>query len=441
MALSEIVSVSIQAGTVNPARRGFGVPLLLMFHDAWATDEVRTYTTFSGVSTDFASDDADQRAVYLAAAAMFSQDPRPSSIKIGRLPTPSTGQVFTVDANDHPDSTAITGSVTAPDGTVTAISEAWDTNLATTVGNLATTLGAISGLTAGSVTSNVFTLTADTAGRMFSYEFSDGTDVRETTADWDHDTRLDALLAVDPTFYAVVIDSNSPVNMDKVARWALANDRLAAFGPQYTKPAQFQSSEFATGADYTALQANDSAFGLFTAEPRTAFKEAALLSHMLPKDPGAATWAFKTLEGVGADTWTATERTTIEGYNGNHYAAEASIGITRPGKAFGGEWLDVVRGLAWLEARLQERIFALFVNNDKIPYTDPGMTMLRSEIEAQLQEAEDRGVIDAGWAVTIPLVADQSTADRAARITRDLEFTARLAGAVHKAVVNGTVTV
>lgn len=441
MALSEIVSVAIQAGTVNPARAGFGVPLLLMYHDAWAGDEVRTYTTFTGVAADFASDDADQRAVYLAAQALFNQSPRPSRIKIARLPTPSTGQVVTIDGNDHPSGAAITGTVVAPDGTSTAISEAWDTNLATTIGNLATTLGAISGLTAGSVTSNVFGLTADDAGRLWAFEFSDGVDIRETTADWDHDTRLDNVVTVDADFYAVIVDSNSPVNMDKVARWALSNDRIALFAPQYTKPSQFQASEFTLTADYTALQANDSAAGLFTAEPRTSFKEAAWAGLMLPKDPGSATWNAKTLEGVGADTWTSTERTTIEGYNGNHYATEANVGITRPGKAFGGEWLDVVRGLAWFEARLQERLFALLVNNDKIPYTDAGMSLIRAEIEAQLQEAEDRDVFDSGWSVTIPLVADQSTADRAARLVRDIEFQARLAGAAHTFAIAGTVTV
>ena len=108
---------------------------------------------------------------------------------------------------------------------------------------------------------------------------------------------------------------------------------------------------------------------------------------------------------------------------------------------FGGEWIDVVRGLAWLEARLEERIFAALVNNPKIPYTDAGMTILVAEVKAQLQEAEDRGVLDSGWAVTITAVADQATADRASRIVRGLDFTARLAGAVHTVNIAGTVSV
>ena len=127
-------------------------------------------------------------------------------------------------------------------------------------------------------------------------------------------------------------------------------------------------------------------------------------------------------------------------HKGNHYALEAAVGITRPGKAHGGEWLDVVRGLAWLEARLEESLFALLVNNPKIPYTEEGVSMIVAEVRKVLKIAEDRGVIASGWDVTALAAADQATADRAARILRDVEFTATLQGAIHTINVVGTVT-
>jgi len=437
MALSEIVNVSIQAGTVSPARRGFGVPLILMYHTAWATDEIRTYTTFTGVAADFAS----TSPVYKAAAALFAQSPRPPSIKVGRLAAPATPHTYRIDLADMASGATVSGAVVSPDGTSTAISVAWNTDVGTTAGDLATALAAISGLgaTAGA---DYVDADADVNGVIFYYEFTtEGVHVRDRTADWGYDTRLDTLVTIDGDFYVPIVECVSPVNMDKIARWALANDRLAAFGPQYTKPSQFQSSEFTLGADYTALLANDQAFGLFTKQPRSAFIEAAWLGDMLPRDPGSATWAFKDLEGVGADVWTSTQRTTIESAGGNHYATEARVGITRPGKAFGGEFLDVVRGLHWLEARIQERIFAAMISNPKIPYTDEGFQILVNEVEGQLQEAEDRTVLDSGWSVTITAALDQATADRTARAVRGLEFSARLAGAVHTVNVAGTVTV
>jgi len=445
MALSEIVAVSIQAGTVNPARVGFGTPLIMAYHTAWSGAEVRSYTTFSGVAADFDPADAGERTVYLMAEQMFSQNPRPSKIKIGRLPAPATFQVTVLDLTDMASGSAVVGSLTAPDGTVTSINVAWNATLAGTITDLKTAVDAITGV-ASVAASPLLTVTENVQkGASFYFDFSEteGVDVRDTTADWDYDDALTAAALIDADFYAVVIDNNSCPNMDKVARWALANDRLAAFAPQYTKPSQFVTGEFASGADYTALMANDAAFGLFTAEPRSTFKECAWLADMLPRDPGSATWAFKTLDGVGADSWTATERTLIESstHKGNHYAAEASIGITRPGKTFGGEWLDVVRGLDWFTARLEERLFSLLVNSPKVPYTDAGVAMVESEVRAQCRIAEAVGLFAPGWTTTTVAVADQDAADRAARILSGVEFQAVLAGAIHTINVAGTVTV
>ena len=441
MALSEIVTTTIQAGTVNASRRGFGTPLILCYHTAWAGDEVRTYTSFSGVAADFSANEP----AYLMAQKMFQQGPRPSSIKIGRLPTPGTGQVTRIDATDYDivGQPNIQGTVTSPDGTTTAIDVAWSTDLPTTLGLLDTALDAITGLTAAT-SSPVVTATADNPGESFYFEFTtDGVDVYDQTLTWGYDTRLTNILDVDPDFYCVVIENNSPDNMAEVAAWVSSNDRIAGFGPQFTKPSLFGSGLFTTGADHTALMANDDAFALFTAEPRSTYKECAWAAARLPYDPGSVTWAYTQLASTGADSYTATERTTIEGTNvqGNHYVAEANVGITRPGKMFGGEWIDVVRGLDWLEARLQERLFTLLVNEPKVPYTEAGLGQLVAEVRGQLREAEDRSVIDSGWTVTVLSVADQAPADRTNRIVRGLEFQARLAGAVHTINIIGTVTV
>lgn len=445
MALSEIVQLSIQAGTVNPSRRGFGTPLVLAWHEVWAAGaEVRSYTTYSGVAADFDSDTPGDRRVLQAAAALFGQNPRPVRIKVGRLPTPGTGQIHTLDFTDMASGVDIEGSMVQPDGTVTPIAVAWNTNIATTLAALEVALEAAADVTVDDTGSPIALVTCDNPGETIDLSFTTpGIAVRDTTADWSYDDALDTILTIDPDFYGVICDVNSAKNIDKVARWALANDRLAGFAPQYTKPSQFGSSEFSAGADHTALMANDAAFGLITKEPRSAFKEAAWFGGMLPRDPGSATWAFKQLAGVGADVLTSTERTAIEASTrkSNHYRAEAGIGVTYPGKTYGGEWIDVVTGLAWFQARLEERLFALLVNNPKVPYTDRGLALVNAELRAQLKEAEEREVFDSGWTTSIVAVADQDSADRADRILRGIEFQARLAGAIHTLVVVGTVTV
>jgi hypothetical protein len=442
MALSEFVSVSIQAGTVTPARRGFGVPLIMAFHTAWAGSEVRSYRTFAEVSADFpASGSAGLMPRYLA-STLFSQNPRPELIKIGRLPTP-TGVMHTVvvDFTDHATGEDITGSHVSPTGTETAIDIAWNTNIATTLADLKTALDALTGIGTCTVASPLITIPATTAGEMNHFSFDGLEDIRETTADWGIDDALDAALVIDPAFYGVLCDSNSPKNIDKVARWALANGRLAGFAPQYSDPADFASGEFTSGSDLTALLTNDRAWGLFKAEARDGAADGGWFGRLFPYDPGSATWAFKRLAGCSPDTWTTSQITTIESTNhGNTYRTESALPITYPGKTFGGEWIDVVIGLDWLTARIEERIFALYASTPKIPYTDAGLGLIQAEIEGALEEAERRSVVDAGWTVTKLAVADQEEADRDDRIARGFEFQARLAGAIHKASVTGTVS-
>lgn len=439
MALSEIVQVSIQEGTARVSRKGFGVPLILYYHTIWATNEERTYTSYAGVVEDFT--DANH-PVAQAAAVLFSQNPRPPKILVGRLPAPATGQTATLDftdlvAGDSP----VRIVITSPSGLETTVSVPWNTNLATTISDVEVAIEAVTGIDSA-VSGNTILVTGADVGLQYSFSIESAhVYYRETTADWGYDDELDLILTRTQDFYFVLIDSQSPKNIDKAARWCAANGRMLAVGPQYTKPAQFVSGEFTSGSDYTALQANDSAIGIFTRQERYAFLEAAWIGRMATYNPGSAAWFYKSLEVVGADDFTSSERTAIEAYHGNHYTTEAGNDITRPGKTFGGEWIDVQIGIDWLSSEMAADVFALLASQPKVPYTDRGGSMIRSVVAGTLKRAELRGVIDAGWVVTVPLVEDQDEQDRADRIFRNVEFTARLAGAVYTVIINGTVTV
>lgn len=437
MALSEVVEVQIQAGVASPSRRGFGVPLLMFAHDRWAGSEVRQYRSFGQVAEDFP---ASELHIRRAAEALFSQRPRPPVIKIGRLAA-GAAQVTTISLAAHPTGQAVLGSVISPDGTVRALDVAWDTDAATTATAVASAIAAISGIGA-SATGAVVTATGEDDGAMYHFD-SETLSIFDASADWGIDDALDDALDEDGDFFAVITSSNSPANMDKVARWAAANDRLAFFAPQHTALGTFASGAFPSGPDYPALMANDAAVLLFTKDSRAGVKEAAWAGRMLPFAPGSATYAFKSLRSAGVDTWSATQRATIEGptHSGNHYTRLAGLDITRPGKTAGGEWIDLVVGFAWLEARIQERIIAAFANEPKIPYTDAGFSRIVAEVRGQLKEAEEAGLIDAGWETSFTPAVEQNPNDRAARVARGIEFEARAQGAIHEVKILGTVTV
>lgn len=140
--LSQIVVVNITKESRGVTRQGFGIPLLLSPHVAYA-DRVRSYSSSSAVGTDFGLTSAE----YAAAQIAFSQSIKPSAIQIGRqrvgaiqslistLATPSLS--FTITVNEPPQAGDTVAYVfQKPNGTklftlavstdaTTAIAEAW----------------------------------------------------------------------------------------------------------------------------------------------------------------------------------------------------------------------------------------------------------------------------------------------------------------------------
>ena len=110
---------------------------------------------------------------------------------------------------------------------------------------------------------------------------------------------------------------------------------------------------------------------------------------------------------------------------------------------FGGEWIDVMVFVDWLEARLRERIWFRLANSKKIPYTQAGATILETEVRAQLREGIRVGGLADSPApvVNVPDVTTIAPNLRAQRIFDGIEFEARLAGAIHFVSIAGRVTV
>lgn len=170
--------------------------------------------------------------------------------------------------------------------------------------------------------------------------------------------------------------------------------------------------------------------------------EAGFPGEALPYDPGSQTWAFKTIAGVAPYGLTSGERTAVLAKNCNIYTTTAGVNITEAGKVASGEYIDIIRGLDWLEAKLQEAVFTNLINVRKIPMTDEGIALIENTIKGVLYEGARAGLlIESSIEVTVPLAADISTADKLARALTGIEFTAILQGAIHSVSISGTVTV
>lgn len=426
--LNSIVSVVIQAGTARPSRRGFGVPCLLAFHTRFAETHRFYRSTAAMLADGFTVNDV----AYKMAAAVLSQSPRPPRILVARLPTPASVHTVELDVAGLVSGETVSLTVVSPDGTETAISVPFNTSASNTATLVASAMDAISGLGAAAV-GTVVTADADAAGPVFLYQDLTNATIVDVTGDRGMDTALGALLLQTADFYTVHVDVASATNVADVAAWALANERLAFFNPQVTDPADYTAT-----ANALRTATNDRAVSLVTRERN--FADCAWAGEALPFDPGSQTWAFKRLAGIPADTWSESEITTLNTDNSNHVTEVASLTITREGVTHGGEWIDVVRGLDWLTARIQERVFSALANSRKIPYTDDGAAVIASAVRGVLREAEAKGVLAPGsGVVTTTAIADLSAEDRAARRLTGVDFTGTLAGAIHSAQINGTV--
>lgn len=433
--INSVVSVTIRANSRNPTRAGFGTPLILTYHTRFP-EKYRVYTDLSGMLADGFT--ATDRA-YRLASALLNQDPSVQSFVVGRMnAAPAFTQVLTITSaveGAHVRAKAIdsAGIVQQIDYTIPAA--ATTTTVATAVELL---VEAVTGLDSTSASAAI-TVTPTTPGFKPSFYDLENVSVHETTADAGYEVELSALELLYNDWYFVLTDSSSPANIAKVAAWVLPRTKLYF--------AQTQSDLELAGGGGTAFAALKTAANNRTI-PIFIFNEfeygdAAWVGVGAPRTPGSITWANKGLTGVTARDLTSTQETALTANNVNTYQSIAGLGATRPGVVSSGEWIDVVHGTDALTAAIQESVWTVLANADKVPFTDAGLDLISSAILAAMKrfEGDDNnpGLLVPGSSyVRMPLAANISSADKRARILRNVSFGAQFSGAVHAVTLIGT---
>lgn len=443
MPLRDIVSIAISTESVKVLQAGFGIPLILSPNVAWA-ERTRTYTDLAGMSTDGFSTTGPE---YLMASALFAQDPRPEKVVVGRLANKPT-QRYTVTVKTVENSKKYQLRVRGNTAEFTADATATNDEI---VAGLMAAVNALTGDTTtattdstGGVGAHKLLLTADAAGNWDAVESLDVNylEVVQDHADPGAAADLGAIKLENDTWYAVLNAWNSKAMVTAIAAWVETAKKL--FIAQTIDTPVISTAKSGTDDVAEALQAAAYARTALIYHPATdAFADAAWAGRGLPLDPGSETWALKTLAGVTAKSLTSTHITNLEAKGANWYETISGVNVTRTGIVVEGEWIDVIRFRDWLEARLSERIFATLAKVNKVPYTDKGIATIEAEVRAQLQEGVDVGGLSSDPApkVTVPKVSTVASADKNARILKNVKFDAQLAGAIHAIQINGTITV
>ncbi len=257
-------------------------------------------------------------------------------------------------------------------------------------------------------------------------------------------TDLDLINNTNDSWYALITTSRDIQTVKDVAAWA--ESRIKLFGTASSDPAIINVQ---AGTDVSSIAAYFNQLGyvrtfvMYHQDADFDYPEAAWFGRVLPLEPGSETWAFKTLASISYSNLTTTQVNNALGKSANIYTYVGGVGITQNGTVAGAEYIDIIRGVDWLRSRIQEYVFALLVNNDKIAYTNAGITTVQAEVMRALALGVSNNFLsdDPAPVVTVPRAENVSPTDKANRILRNVKFQATLAGAIHAIVIRGTVSV
>jgi hypothetical protein len=426
--LTDIIDIQISRETTAVSRAAFNVPMFLATHTAFA-ERARIYSSLMAVSADFDS----LSNVYIAATKLFGQEIRPPQIVVGKRSVDSVSITLA----------SVTGSAELDyNGTVVTTDISGEANATAAVAALLVAFDA-SDATGVDFTDNEdgsFTIAPTVAGEGYSFSASS----QFTVVDASTETWVDALDEVsiaNNEWYALVAETHT--EDDVLALSGSIEARKKIFG---TSSADAQIAS-AASTDDIAIKLFDlgyqRTFVFYSADADTQYPEAAWIGSQLPEQPGSNTWKFKSLSGVTVSSLSSTQSGAIKAKNANTYERVGGVRMTSEGRMAGGEFIDVMVFVDWLEARMRESIFFRLVNTKKIPYTQAGITIIENEIRRVLAE----GITTGGLApnpqptVSVPNVLSIDPNLRALRTLEGISFEARLAGAIHFVKVRGTVSV
>lgn len=171
----------------------------------------------------------------------------------------------------------------------------------------------------------------------------------------------------------------------------------------------------------------------------------------LQYEAGSETAAFKTLAGVTPSELSTTEVNAIVEKNGNYFITVGNKSVTMNGKVLADEWADIIRFRDWQKNDMQMAVANLFIARPKVPYTDAGIALVQNQMNASLKRGQERGGIAEtefgengetipGFITSVPTAASIPASVKASRKLSNCTFKARLAGAIHFAELNGSLT-
>ncbi len=174
------------------------------------------------------------------------------------------------------------------------------------------------------------------------------------------------------------------------------------------------------------------------------YPDAAYLGNVAPFYPRSVTWKFKRPQGLTVPDLTQAERDALEEANVNFLTVEYKHEYVKNGVCTDGEFIDVQMGADYIAKTMRENLYAIFLENPKIGYTDEGFAMVGAGVYQALNKAVDNEIIALDpesnkgvFTVVIPKRSAATDEQARNREMPDITWEAQLEGAVHSAKVKG----
>ena len=290
----------------------------------------------------------------------------------------------------------------------------------------------------------------------------DGTSPTATTVADD----LDDIQEADPNWYFLTVESDLrddvPI-VTAISDWAEARVKIPIIESNDadmktpTNTTNVAAVLKATDRERTAIMYHEEI------DEYPAIALAAVIStFVLDEDESAYTPAFKQLRGITRNNIGSAALQAVTGFipklgqnkTAGHLATTyVDIGgqnHTQFGSVMSqNTFIDEIHFGDWLKARTEEEMFAILLNNKRVPFDDRGMAILAAGPQIVMDRAvangaiaqdidEETGDLIPVYTMTVPRATSVPASQRNARISPPIRITYRYAGAVHYAQADYT---
>lgn len=247
-------------------------------------------------------------------------------------------------------------------------------------------------------------------------------------------------------FYGIcLVGFRDAETVERTVEWAEANEKMFAF--EYLDLNDFPLKNSAYYRSFAIYSGSADGYGSGEQPEENQYAALAWMAKCFGYDPGTETWHLKDLTSIVPSVLSAAQKKELEEKHINTFRRYAGCNVTIGGYTLAGEWIDVIRFRDWLKAEMQMNVFNVLKTNRKVPYTDEGIGLIEGKMEETLlkgqtiggiaQNGYDEDRLVPGFTVIVPRATSLTEADRKSRRLPGCRFTARLAGAIHVAEIEG----